>query len=129
MTQLTQQTEQMNIDEVSYTMEAIFNIPEINGIIMGYKKEIDMVNDKILLNSWISRKRTLRQAFEEAENNVEHLRKRIKNNCNHTDITEHIEDGYERSSHTYTCNQCHSNVTMWDDFSYKHITNKIDYRS
>ena len=112
----------------TYTSEEIFNIKEINEIVMGYKKEIDMVNDKLLLKSWRNRKRTLKEAFEEATNNVEHLRKRIKKNCNHTNVTEHIEDGWERSSYSYTCNQCNSNVTIHDDFRYKNITKTNDYR-
>ena len=109
-----------------YTSEEIYNVPEINEIITGYKKEIDMVNDRNLLKQWRKRKRTLREAFEEAEDNVEHLKKRIKKNCDHTDVTEYRQDGWERSTYSYTCNQCKSNVRMWDDFDHTSITKKVD---
>jgi len=111
-----------------YTSEEIFNIKEINEIIMSDKKDIDMANDKILLRKWRNRKRELEEYLYEANLYVEHIAKRIKKNCEHTDVTEHIQDGYERSQYSYTCNQCNSDVTIWDDFSHKHITKTKDYR-
>tara|TARA_B110000285_G_scaffold223085_1_gene278121 strand:- start:1679 stop:2029 length:351 start_codon:yes stop_codon:yes gene_type:complete len=98
----------------------------ISDIIIENKEEMEFVRYKRLYKQWSSRKRELEDDLNDATRNVEGLKKKIKSLCKHTNVTEYISDGWERSVHDYHCNQCKFSVRIHDDFDYTNIKNVID---
>ena len=99
----------------------------IADIIMADKKDMDLALAQEKLSEWVKHKRELENDLVFAKNHIKDLRNYIKKNCKHTDVTEHIQNGWERAEHSYSCNQCGSNVRIHDEFSYKNITKVIEY--
>ena len=110
--------------------EQLINIVKeksIADIILSDKKDMDMVRHKRLYRQWSQEARRLRQELLQAKHNATSLKKKIKEDCEHTDVTEEISPGWERSSHDYCCNQCGFYIQIHEEFDYRNITKKIDY--
>ena len=52
------------------------------------------------------------------------ISKTLKRFCKHPEVTEYIQDGYERAEHSYECNHCKQSLRIHDEFSYKNIVQK-----
>ena len=100
---------------------------KISDIIIDNKKDMDLVRYKRLYREWCKEKKTLEIDLQDATNNVDSLKKRIKKLCKHTNVTETISPGWERACHNYNCNQCGFYVQIHEEFDYRNITKTIDY--
>lgn len=98
----------------------------ISNIIIDYKNEIEFIHYQRLYKKWVGEEKKLSKELNEAKNNIQKLRQRIKDKCLHTSITEEIYPGWERSQHSYRCNICHFYVQIHEEFDYKNITNTIE---
>jgi len=99
----------------------------ISDIIIKNKEDMEIVHYKQLHREWVNEERNLTKQLEQAKNNVRALKMRIKNICKHTDVTEEISSGWERTQHDYNCNICGLYVTIHDEFDYRNITKSINY--
>ena len=114
----------------------------IADIIMSNKKDMDILRNKRLYKQWRKEVRRLKE-----EDFAEILKDKkqkngfafaaiefsamiskfdlIKEKCDHTDITHEISPGYERSEHSYYCNQCGFSLNS-NEYDYRNITATID---
>ena len=113
--------------ELKQQLTNIVQEPSIADIIMSDKKDMDQVRYQRLYKEWGQEVRRLQQELEKAKTNVSGLKKIIKKNCEHTDVTEEISPGWERSSHDYCCNQCGFYVQIHEEFDYDNITKVVNY--
>jgi transcriptional regulator with AAA-type ATPase domain len=90
---------------------------------------MDILHYKQLYRQWSKEERKLENDLSNYRitHNVRELKRKIKKMCKHTDVTKTISPGWERSQHTYTCNQCGFYVQIHDEFDYRNITKVVDY--
>jgi len=113
--------------ELKQQLTNIVKESSIADIIMSDKNDLEQARRKKLYKQWKKEVSRLEKELTNAKANVYHLKKDIKYNCNHTDVTEEISPGFERSSHDYLCNQCGIYVQIHDEFDYRNITKTINY--
>lgn len=113
--------------ELKQQLTNIVQESAISDIIMSDRNDMDQVCLQRLYNEWKQEVRRLQQELEQAKANVYGLKKNIKKKCNHTNITEEISPGFERSLYEYRCNQCGFYVEKYVEFDYKNITNTKEY--
>ena len=107
----------------------------IADIIMSNKEDMDLVFVKENHKKWKQHKkdlqeqmRYLQKQLEEANASIKCQEKHIKKHCNHTDLIHHIQPGWDRAQHSWSCNQCGFDLNTWEDkFDTKNVTETIEY--
>jgi len=113
--------------ELKQQLTNIVKESSIADIIMSDKKDLEQVRHQRLHKEWSKEVRRLQAELEQAKANVKGLKKIIKKNCKHTDVTEEISPGWERNCHEYLCNQCGFYVQIHEEFDYRNITKTVNY--
>lgn len=98
----------------------------ISNIIIDYKNEMEFIHNQRLYKKWVREERKLSKELIDAKANVKELKKKIKKMCKHTNITEKIYPGWERSEYSYRCNICNFHVQIHEEFDYRNITKTIE---
>lgn len=71
------------------------------------------------------KKKHLEHDLEYTKNEMETLKKEIKQKCSHNSITHYIQPGWERAQHSYTCQICGFDLYS-DEYDYKNIKKVVD---
>jgi tRNA/tmRNA/rRNA uracil-C5-methylase (TrmA/RlmC/RlmD family) len=115
------------MNSIKKSLTKIVKEKGITDIIIENKEDMELVHHKKLYREWVNEERSLSKQLSQAKSNIQELKRRIKNKCKHADVTEIITPGWERSVHSYMCNDCKFYVHIHDEFDYKNITKTIDY--
>ena len=85
------------------------------------------VADRVNRLHLLARKREqYKQAIYEIEEERKQIKRILKKFCKHTEVTEYIQNGWDRAEHSYQCNHCKQSVRIHDEFSYKNIVKKVN---
>lgn len=90
----------------------------IVDIIIDMKKDMDLVYLIQQRDKWAKHKRLLKQDLREASETLDELNKKLKDFCEHTDITHY---NHWDNSNSYICNICSCDVQIHCDFDYRNI--------
>lgn len=99
----------------------------IADVIISFKQDMEFIFLNQKYKEWVKHKNELEKDLSFANNHIKKLKKVIKQNCKHTNITQHIQPGWERAEYSYTCNQCGFSVHIHEEFDYRNITKTIEY--
>ncbi len=72
------------------------------------------------------KQRQYENVIREIKQKRKDIKRTLKRFCKHTEVTHHIQDGYDRLEHSYKCNHCKQYLRIHDEFNYKNITNKVN---
>jgi hypothetical protein len=117
----------MTDTELTDFLNKIFKEKSISKIILDYKNDMDLCQLMGLYNKHKGTLDYLSLKKQEMEYKIRILKKKIKKKCNHISVTHVISPGWERSSHTYYCNECKFSIRIHSEFDYTNITKVIDY--